>query len=220
MFASEAERLREILLARQGVTPLLNLGSSTGHFRRVEKPHIQTELFDPLDAAGVAVFHADLKAAEGVDLAGDLLDPAILAQLQAMPFGCVLLANLLEHVPDRTAVIAAAEDIAGPGGLILVTVPNSYPYHADPLDTGYRPTPEALAAAFTRSEILATEMVVDQTYAEHLRSLGIPVWKAAAQTLYWLLIAPARPKSARARLSRWRWYARRYKVAVALVRVR
>jgi len=117
-------------------------------------------------------------------------------------------------------VIAACEDIAGPGGLILVTVPRSYPYHADPLDTGYRPRPAALAAAFRRSDVLLTGLVEDQTYAEHLCSQGIPVWKAAALTLVWMLIFPLRPTSARARLSRWRWYARRYRVAVALVRVR
>ena len=76
-----------------GISPLLNLGASTGHFRHVARPHIQAHLLDPLDQAGVAVYHSDLKAADGVDLAGDILDPAMLAQLQAMTFGCVLRSN-------------------------------------------------------------------------------------------------------------------------------
>ena len=62
MFEAEAIRLREILLAREGVSPLLNLGSSTRAFREIAKPHIERELFAPLAAAGIAVFHSDLKA--------------------------------------------------------------------------------------------------------------------------------------------------------------
>ena len=101
MFEAEAIRIRDILLAHGAVSPLLNLGSSTGEFRRTAKPHIQRELFGPLAAAGVAVVHSDLKQADGVDLAGDILDPAVLRDLKARGFRCVLCANLLEHVRDR-----------------------------------------------------------------------------------------------------------------------
>src|SRR4051812_24687708 len=151
MFDREAARLREILLAQRAVSPLLNLGSSTRAFREVAKPHIQDELFGPLAAAGVQVFHCDLKQADGVDLAGDILDAEVRAGLRSRGFKSVLCANLLEHVRDRAAVAAACEEVAGPGGLVLATVPSSYPYHADPIDTLYRPSPAALAALFTRS---------------------------------------------------------------------
>ncbi|MES2442763.1 MAG: methyltransferase type 11 [Pseudomonadota bacterium] len=219
MFETEAARIAGILLGRPDVSPLLNLGSSTRAFRETDKPHIHARLFAPLAAAGVEVFHSDLKAGDGIDLTGDILDPAVRAGLTARGFRCVLSSNLLEHVRDRAAAIAACEAIAGPGGLILATVPSSYPYHADPIDTGYRPTPAQLAAAFTRSECLLAEEVAGQTYAEQLAATGIPVWRAAAATLLWLLRAPVRPKSARARLDRWRWYRRRYRVALVLVRV-
>jgi SAM-dependent methyltransferase len=220
MFATEAARIAEILVARPDVSPLLNLGSSTRAFREVDKPHIHARLFAPLAAAGVAVFHSDVKAGDGVDLSGDILDPAVCAALAARGFRCVLMSNLLEHVRDPAAVIAVCEAIAGPGGLILATVPSSYPYHADPIDTGYRPSPADLAAAFTRSELLHAEEIEGQTYAERLRAAGTPVWRAAAGTLLWALRFPVRPKSARARLDRWRWYRRRYRVALVLVRVR
>lgn len=220
MFEAEAIRLREILLAQSGVSPLLNLGSSTRAFREDAKPHIDRDLFGPLRAAGVTVFHSDLKQADGVDLAGDILDPAVRADLRGRGFRAVLIANMLEHVRDRDAVTAACEEIVGPGGLILATVPSSYPYHADPVDTGYRPDPAALAASFRHSELVLAETVRGRTYGEEIAARGSSVWRELCRTLGFGLISLARPKSFRARLSRWRWYRRPYRVSLALVRVK
>ena len=219
MFEAEAIRLREILLAQGDVSPLLNLGSSTRAFREQAKPHIERELFAPLRAAGVAIFHSDLKQADGVDLAGDILDPAVRADLKGRGFRALLIANMLEHVRDRAAVTAVCEEIVGPGGLILATVPSSFPYHADPIDTGYRPDPTALAAAFAASEPLLTDEVTGRTYREEIVARGSSVPRELARTLGFCLIFPFRPKSARARLSRWLWYRRPYRTALALVRV-
>ena len=220
MFEAEAIRLREILLGQGEISPLLNLGSSTRTFREQAKPHIERELFAPLRAAGVELVHSDLKQADGVDLAGDILDPAVRAALKGRGFRALLIANMLEHVRDREAVIAACEEIVGPGGLILATVPSSFPYHADPIDTGYRPVPAELAAAFRGSEALLTEEVRGRTWREEIAARGSSVLRELAGTLGFGLISFARPKSFRARLSRWLWYRRPYAVALALVRVR
>jgi len=219
MFEAEAIRLREILLAQSDVSPLLNLGSSTAAFRNAARPHIGARLFAPLERAGIRVLHCDLKQGEGVDLSGDILDPAVRARLRAMGFRAVLLSNLLEHVPDRAAVAAACEEIVGPGGLILATVPSSHPYHADPIDTGFRPTPEALAALFARSRPLIAEEIAGPTYADRIAAEGSGLWREIGRTLLFTLIAFARPRSARARWSRWRWYDRPQRVALALLEV-
>jgi hypothetical protein len=219
MLEAEAARLCDILLAQEAVSPLLNLGSSTGHFRQTAQPHIEARLFGPLREAGVAVVHSDLRSGEGIDVTGDIRDPTLQATLQERGFRCVLLANVLEHVRDRTALIAACECIVEPGGLILATVPRSHPYHADPLDTGYRPAPVELSAAFTRSRVLLAEEVVGPTFAEVLARRGASVWGVAVRTLLWCLASPVRPKSARARLDRWRWFRRPYRVSVVLVTV-
>jgi hypothetical protein len=219
MFEAEAVRLREILLSRQDVSPLLNLGSSTGAFRARIKPHIERELFAPLRQAGVQVVHSDRKAEEGVDVAGDLLDPELIGRFKTMGFRCVLLSNVLEHVRDRAGVAAACEEIVGPGGLVLATAPSSYPFHADPIDTGFRPTPEALAGTFRRSRVLLMEEVSGQTYGQELKARGLPAWKAAVQTLAWMFVAPIRPRSFLARIHRWFWFSRPRRVSVALVRV-
>lgn len=220
MFEAEAIRLREILLAQGEVSPLLNLGSSTGVFREVNKPHIERELFAPLRAAGVEIFHSDLKQADGVDLPGDIMDPAVRAALKERGFRTLLIANMLEHVRDRDAVTAACEEIVGPGGLILATAPLSFPYHADPIDTGYRPRPDELAAAFRNSDPLLVAEVQGRTYQEEIAALGSTWWRELGRTCDYVLVAPFRPRSFRARLSRWRWFRRPYKVSLALVRVR
>ena len=220
MLETEAVRLCQILLAQESVSPLLNLGSSTREFREFVRPHIERDLFGPLSRAGVTVFHCDLKQAEGVDLAGNILDPAVRSDLQARGFKCVLLANLLEHVRDREAVAAACEEIVGPGGLILVTVPASYPFHADPIDTYYRPSPSELAAAFQRSRAWLAEELIGPTYAEELKAKHAPPWKELARTASWSLISWARPRSFASRAHRWLWYHRRYRVSIVLLSVR
>jgi hypothetical protein len=219
MFEAEAIRLREILLEQRTISPLLNLGSSTREFREVTKPHIQRELFGPLAAAGVAVVHSDVKQADGVDLVGDILDPAVAGGLKSRGFRCILCANLLEHVRNRGAIAAACEEIVGSGGLILATVPSSFPYHADPIDSGFRPSPGELAGLFRRSEPLLAEVVAGPTYGEDLKARGSTVRKEIGRTLLFTLLAVARPKSFAARAHRWRWYRRPYKVSIALVRV-
>jgi hypothetical protein len=219
VFEREAIRLREILLAQRDVSPLLNLGSSDALYREQTKPHIERELFAPLRAAGIEIVHADLKSAPGVDVAGDIRDPAVQARLGA-GFGCVLIANMLEHVRDRAMIAGICEDLAGPSGLILATVPSSFPYHADPLDTGYRPSPQELAALFAGSEVVLAEEIEGETYRDQLARRGKSVTAALLRTALAALAFPFRPKSARARLSRWRWYRQPYRVALALVRVR
>ncbi|MEA3029096.1 MAG: hypothetical protein QOG13_421 [Sphingomonadales bacterium] len=220
LFAAEAIRILEILLDEGAVSPLLNLGSSTRAFREIAKPHIQRGLFGPLAEAGIQVFHSDLKHGDGIDLAGDVLDPGVMRDLKARGFKCVLCSNLLEHVRDPAAVAAACEEIVGPGGLILATVPSSFPYHADPIDTGFRPSPDALASLFGRSEALAAEEVAGPTYAEDLNARGSTIWKELGQTLLFGLVFFARPKGFAARADRWRWYTKPYRVSIALVRVR
>jgi hypothetical protein len=220
MFEAEAIRLREILLAQSEISPLLNLGSSTRAFREQARPHIERELFAPLRAAGIEIVHSDLKQADGVDVPGDILDPAVRADLKARGFRSLLIANMLEHVRDRAAVAAACAEIVGPGGLILATVPSSFPYHADPIDTGYRPRPEALAAAFPGCEAVLAAEVWGRTYREEIAARGASVRRELARTLGYGLLGFARPKSFRARLSRWRWYRRPYAVSLALLRVR
>ena len=60
---------------------LLNVGSSTKHFRENKQPWIQENIFDPIRGHG-SVDHLDIKASEGVDIVGDLKDSVFHDQLK------------------------------------------------------------------------------------------------------------------------------------------
>ncbi len=154
------------------VSPLVNLGSSTSEFRTIKQPHIDREIFAPLRKAGATVIHADLKEDPGVDIAGDLLDPAIQQRLKERRPRSALSSNLLEHVREPATIAQAMIAIVEPGGYLFVTVPHSYPYHADPIDTGFRPTPTELANLFPNTRVVSGEIVEDVTYGAELVAQG------------------------------------------------
>ena len=124
------------------LSPLLNLGASTRHFRQVEQPYIDELVFRPLEARGVRVIHSDLKAAEGVDLVGDVFDDADFARLKAANPRSVICTHMFEHVLDREELARRLLSLLPERGLFFVTVPSSYHEHHDPIDTMYRPTPD------------------------------------------------------------------------------
>jgi hypothetical protein len=94
-------------------------------------------------------------------------------------------------------------EIVGPGGLIFVTVPYSYPHHRDPIDTMFRPNPEELAALFRPSELIAGEVIdTGESWWNDIRRrpwillrplLRLPFpfihyagWQRSMRRLYWL----------------------------------
>jgi len=193
-------------LPNERISPFLNIGSSTAEFREVRQPHIDRLIFAPLRARGVEVIHADLKQAPGVDVAGDLSDPAVQATLRARRAKIALSSNLLEHVQDPAAFAATIASLVEPGGTILVTVPRSYPYHADPIDTGFRPTPRALARLFPAHAIVDGEEVSDTTYGEELLGQGAAGLRKGLKNV----IGALRPygDAARGQRDRLRWLFR------------
>lgn len=130
------------------LSPLLNIGSSDLKFRTQTQPWIQDELFSPIEGMGVKVFHCDLKAQDGVDLVGDFFDEDVFRTIKATRARSLICSNILEHVLDPNAFIRRCLDLVESGGIIIVTVPFDYPYHADPIDTMFRPSPEEVLALF------------------------------------------------------------------------
>jgi SAM-dependent methyltransferase len=153
------------------ISPCLNLGSSTAHFRKVLQPCIEAEIIAPNEARGVLFIHADMKEAPGIDVIGDILDPGFQARLAEMTPGCVLCCNIFEHVLDRQKLAEVCVRIVRPGGYIIVSVPKSFPYHLDPIDSYYRPTPADIAILFPDCKIIMSETVSDSTYWAQLSKL-------------------------------------------------
>jgi hypothetical protein len=205
MFEAEASWL-ERLLSRYGaeaLSPLLNVGSSTAYFREVEQPWTERLLFAPLRRRGVRIVHLDAREGDGIDIKADILSPADLPRIKAAGAKSILCCNILEHVVDPGVLAQRCIEIVGPGGLIFVTVPYSYPHHRDPIDTLYRPNPEELAALF-RPAIMLSGTIVDsgESYRgqvarrpfvllRHILRFPFPFigfngWKRSMKKLYWL----------------------------------
>jgi SAM-dependent methyltransferase len=204
MFEREAARLADLLdqWPAEALTPLVNLGSSTEHFRIWVQPWTDRLLFRPLRERGVAIVHVDVKAAVGVDLIADILTSGGYEQIKALQPRAVLLCNVLEHVLDPALLVRQALGVLEPGGRLIISVPRSYPHHRDPIDTMFRPTPAdiqrlAPEASLTVGEIVATGYYWDDLklrpwilLRQILRApfpfLGWTRWKRSMKKLYWL----------------------------------
>src|SRR5262245_5557542 len=116
MLAREARWFRQRLagLADAELFPLLNVGSHTAQFRTHGQPWIHREIFAPLAARGGAVVHTDIRPAAGVDLVGDLLDPAFRNYLRWKRFRAAMCCNVLEHVSEREPIAQAVTDLVAP----------------------------------------------------------------------------------------------------------
>ncbi len=102
----------------------------------------------------------EFEPAPGVDLCGDLLDPDTWAEIAATGIRSAVCTNLLEHLADRQRFVELVSSTLPPGGRLLVTVPGRYPYHPDPIDTMYRPSPDQLSRTFGSFEVLSADSVV------------------------------------------------------------
>ena len=206
MFEAEAAWLEGLLRqwTPEQLSPLLNVGSSTRAFRETTQPWTDRRLFQPLRARGVKVVHLDSKDGDGIDIRADILSDADLPRIKAFGPKAILCCNILEHVREPDALARRCIEIVGPGGLIFVTVPRSYPHHRDPIDTMYRPAPDELAGLFRPAAMLKGEIVdVGESYRgqvgrrpwllfRHLLRFPFPFigfdgWKRSVGKLYWLL---------------------------------
>lgn len=205
MFEAEARWLCRALdaFAAARLTPMLNLGSSTAEVREYVQPWIEHELLRPLRARGVELIHVDQREAPGVDLRADLTDPGDVPRLKALEPQALLCCNLLEHVLDPGCLARHSLDILAPGGLVFVTVPYSYPYHRDPIDTMYRPDPAELDRLFAGARLLDGAIIgAGKSYRDDVRArpwillrhlarfpapfLSFEKWRRSMKKLYWL----------------------------------
>jgi hypothetical protein len=127
MRAEEARHIADIV-ASIGLPPgcvCLNIGSSTRHFREVEQPHISADLIRPLEARGMRFVHCDMKADDGVDLVGNVLDAEFQRRMADDRADLLLCCNVLEHLTDPQAFATACASLVRPGGYMVVTVPYS-----------------------------------------------------------------------------------------------
>jgi hypothetical protein len=215
MRTQEAAWIGEKLRAVDART-VLNLGSGSRHFRVVSKPYIDREIFDPLVRRGARVVHADLKSGEGIDISGDVFDPAVQARLRGLRADAVLACNIMEHLREdvRGRFAAVLDTLVEPGGVLVLTVPYSYPYHADPIDTLYRPSPRELSACFPTYRVLDARTIASESYGDEFVAGG-PL--RMARKLVRLLV-PLPPKRWLSHAHRMLWLFRPYVLSAVVLR--
>lgn len=196
---------------------VLNLGSGSKRSREVQKPHIHQLTLAPVVERGYRLVNSDMFADDGVDLQGDLLDPAFVAKLRALQPSLIYFCNVFEHVEAklREQLPAILASIVRPGGLLLVSAPQSYPYHPDPIDTYYRVTPVQIAALFPGFQVLESQAVDCGNYGEEF-SANSP-FKRVRRVLRLLFpfIAPRRWLTL---AHKFLWLKRPYQIACVLMR--
>ncbi|HEY1430687.1 MAG TPA: hypothetical protein VGF39_03540 [Stellaceae bacterium] len=206
MFEAEARWLCRALDAfpPERLSPILNLGSSSAVVRQAIQPWIDAEVFCPLRIRGVETFHVDMRELPGVDIRADLTDAADVRRLGAVRPKALLCCNLLEHVLEPGTLAQHCLDLLPAGGLVFVTVPFSYPYHRDPIDTMYRPNPTELSELFAGARLVdSTILGAGVSYRDAVRErpwillrhfcrfpvpfLSFGRWKRSMARLYWLV---------------------------------
>jgi len=204
-------------LALEPGSVCLNIGSSTQQFREREQPHISDCFIRPLERDGLRFVHCDMKQAAGVDEVGDILDPAFRAHLRRHDASLLVCSNLLEHLAKPQQFANACGELVRPGGYGLFSVPLSYPYHPDPIDTMLRVTPAQLAAMLPEWEVLRSERLEAGNYWRDLRESG-SAWSRLLRQAARVALPFYRPSQWRANASRLSWLFRRYVVSVVLLR--
>jgi hypothetical protein len=116
--------------------------------------------------------------------------------------------SLLEHVLDRPAAARSISQLLPAGGRMLLTVPNSYPYHADPRDTLFRPSPTELADLFPELDVLAERIIPCHSFGDELRAVPIDIPKMLLRSL----VPFIKPKRWLSTMHRWSWLFRPYRV--------
>ena len=159
MFIEESIWIKKILEKEKDflVGQVLDVGSSTLQFRTQTQPYIEENVFRPLREKGLSIFYLDKKESIGVDYVFDV--ESMNSKETGKKFDLVICCSLLEHVIAPERVCSLLIDLTKKGGFLLITVPRSYRYHLDPIDTMFRPSMKELISMFPGMEIIKKEVV-------------------------------------------------------------
>ena len=194
----------------------LNIGSSTKYFRDVMQPHITRDLIEPIEACGIRVIHCDMKEDKGVDLVGDVLDREFQQVMADKGADVLLCCNILEHLTDPHSFAAACGNLVRAGGYIVVSVPLSFPWHPDPIDTMLRPTPGELAAFFPDWKLIVAEVLTTDTFLDETlkKDDGVSI---LLKHILKVLVPFYRPRHWWPKVHRLLWLFRPYKSSLVVL---
>jgi SAM-dependent methyltransferase len=217
MRIEEAEWIGE-RLAKLDVGTVLELGSSTRNFRTKTHPHHDRLIHAPLRAKNVRIILSDLQPDVDIEIAGDIFSESVQGKLKQINADAVLCCNMFEHVVDRATLASICHDVLRPGGYLIVSVPFSYPYHTDPIDTYFRPTPTEIAAMFPTYTLIDSAIVASTSYGQEMAASSGVLPKELVRRAYrlckfWL------PRDQYVELNhRLLWLFRPYRISCVILR--
>jgi len=94
-------------------------------------------------------------------------------------------------------------------------VPYSYPYHADPIDTLYRPSPKELCALFPGYEVLEARTIESESYGDEFVAGGPFRMMRKVLRMFFPFV---RPKRWFSHAHRMLWLFRPYKLSGVVLR--
>jgi len=196
---------------------VLNLGCGTKASREKSKPYIHKLTISPLLEGSHRVIHSDIIQADGVDLCGDIFEPEFIKELTLLKPDVIYFCNIFEHLPteSRIKIPMILDQILNSNGYIIITTPKSYPYHADPIDTMYRPKPKELSDLFPGYEILESSEVNCGTYLDEIKAA--PKVRILKKLLR-LLFPFVRPKRWLSHAHRLIWIIKEYRMSCILIK--
>lgn len=185
--SEEIAKILEKLEYKNYFRACLNLGCGDVEHLFKSKPWVDKNIFAALRSEGTKIIHVDAFNFPGVDLVQDLSLP------NSMSFVSVtqgprlfVLANVLEHIPvnAREELVNKIYRSMSTGDALLITVPFDYPFHADPIDTMYRPSPSELSLLaplnWTEQLIVTSgsykEEFLKMGFLKRIRKLLKPLW--------------------------------------------
>ena len=170
----ESLKIQNIIKKHKPFANIINLGSGNVEQLKKTKPWVSKNVFDLLKKQKAKILHVDAENFPSVDIVQDLSQPNSLSFCDKLKGSRLfILANVLEHIPKKAHAEFLKKiysKMKSKDGLII-TVPYDYPYHADPIDTMYRPTPHDLQALLPLTWI-ESEIVTAGSYREEFRRMN------------------------------------------------
>ena len=159
------EKIDEIILLNS--LPILNVGSSTKEYRTQRQSHIQKNIFDLIPNESKNVIHLDMKAADGVDIVGDLYDRNFLEEIKTLKVKCILFNNVLMYLDkkQRKKLSEILNEILEKDGYLIVTNSHVFPPAPDPVESYYRASPDKLQQELFENFNIIDAKIIENNYS-------------------------------------------------------
>jgi len=190
MRLEESLIIEKLIAKKKGESYIaVNLGSGDINNLLLKKPWIEKNIFSHFKKK----IDIDKIAFDDVDIFGDLANPSIYKSIKKIECNKIFfLCNVLEHVPSKNRKIILNNIYAcmNSGDGLIISVPYDYPYHADPIDTMYRPSAKALS----REINLKWQKIITIESGRYIEEfLRMPILKKIRRILkpFWILQKPS-----------------------------